>query len=256
MQLSNNTILITGGTSGIGLAFAEAFMVAGSKVIICGRREERLKALSEKYPELITKKCDVASASDREELANWVLQNHPEINMLINNAGIQLLTDMIKPVELNRIQNEIETNVVAPIHLTSLLAQHLATKPLAYVINISSGLAFAPLAFMPVYCATKAAVHSLTLSLRHQLKQTSVKVFEIIPPAVDTELGHDRREDKNESHGGLPVADFIAEAMEALKNDIYEAPIGQSKGLREKREQLFEAMNNQAPVSLPVNHEQ
>ncbi len=256
MQLSNNTILITGGTSRIGLAFAEKFMVEGSKVIICGRREERLNELSKKHPQLITKVCDVAKAADREELANWVLQNHPETNILMNNAGVQLVLDMTKPVDLSKVYTEIETNVVAPIHLTSLFAQHLSTKFDAAVINISSGLAFAPLAFMSVYCATKAAVHSLTLSLRHQFKETSVKVFEVIPPAVDTELGHDRREDKTQSHGGLPIADFIAEAMEALKNDIFEAPIGQAKGLREKREALFEVMNNQAPVSLPVNHEQ
>ncbi|MEX8547543.1 MAG: SDR family oxidoreductase [Mucilaginibacter sp.] len=256
MQLSNNTILITGGTSGIGLAFAEEFMAAGSKVIICGRREERLKALSEKYPGLIIKKCDVSSALEREELATWVLQNHSEVNVLMNNAGVQLFADLTRPVDLGRIYNELETNLVAPIHLTSLFAQHLSTKPDATIINISSGLAFAPMAFMPVYCATKAAVHSLTLSLRHQLKNTSVKVFEIIPPSVDTELGHDRREDKSQSHGGMPIADFITEAMEALKNDIYEAPIGQSKGLREKRELLFEVMNNPAPEYLPVNHEQ
>jgi len=254
MQISNNTILITGGTSGIGLAFAEEFMAAGSKVIICGRREERLNDLRENYPRLITRACDVSKAADREALADWVLQNHSELNILMNNAGVQLVLDMTKPVDLDRIQAEIETNVVAPVHLTSLFAQHLATKADAAVINISSGLAFAPLAFMPVYCATKAAVHSLTLSLRHQLKNTSVKVFEIIPPSVDTELGHDRREDKTQSHGGIPIADFIAEAMEAIKDDIYEAPIGQSKGLHAQREALFEQMNNQ--VQLPVNHEQ
>ncbi len=254
MQISNNTILITGGTSGIGLAFAEGFMAAGSKVIICGRREERLNDLRENYPRLITRACDVSKAADREALADWVLQNHSELNILMNNAGVQLVLDMTKPVDLDRIQAEIETNVVAPVHLTSLFAQHLATKADAAVINISSGLAFAPLAFMPVYCATKAAVHSLTLSLRHQLKNTSVKVFEIIPPSVDTELGHDRREDKTQSHGGIPIADFIAEAMEAIKDDIYEAPIGQSKGLHAQREALFEVMNNQ--VQLPVNHEQ
>ncbi|MGI4804614.1 MAG: SDR family oxidoreductase [Janthinobacterium lividum] len=243
MNLAGNTILITGGTSGLGLAFAEKFMEAGSKVIICGRRENRLTDLRQKYPDLITKTCDVAVVVEREKLASWVLQNHPEINILMNNAGVQLDLDMTNPVNLNRVHTEIETNVVAPIHLTSLFAQHLATKPEAAVINISSGLAFAPLAFMPVYCATKAAVHSVTLSLRHQLKNTSVKVFEIAPPAVDTELGHDRRDDKEQSHGGMPIADFIAEALKALQNDVFEAPIGMAKGLRAQRELLFDKMN-------------
>jgi len=111
------------------------------------------------------------------------------------------------------------------------------------IINISSGLAFVPIAFMPVYCATKAAIHSLTLSLRHQLRNTSLKVFEIIPPSVDTELGHERREDKTETHGGIPVSEFLAEAMEAIRSDTLEAAVGQAKGLRAKREELFEAMN-------------
>lgn len=256
MQVSNNTILITGGTSGIGLAFAEKFMAEGNTVIICGRREERLKTLIEKHSQLITRTCDVSNAQDREALAKWVLENHPEVNVLMNNAGVQLLTDMTTPVDLNRIQNEIETNVIAPIHLTSLFAPHLATKSEAAIINISSGLAFVPLAFMPVYCATKAAVHSLTISLRHQLKNTSVKVFEIAPPAVDTELGHDRREDKTQSHGGMAIKDFIEEAMEAITNDVLEAPIGQAKGLYAKRETLFDQMNNQFQAHLPVNHEQ
>ena len=104
-------------------------------------------------------------------------------------------------------------------------------------------MAFVPIAFMPVYCATKAAIHSLTLSLRHQLRNTSLKVFEIIPPSVDTELGHERREDKTETHGGIPVSEFLAEAMEAIRSDTLEAAVGQAKGLRAKREELFEAMN-------------
>jgi len=145
---------------------------------------------------------------------------------------------------LLRVNSEVETNFIAPIHLGSLFAQHLATKDEAAIINISSGLAFVPLAFMPVYCATKAAIHSLTLSLRYQLKDTSVKVFEIAPPAVDTELGSDRRADKSQSHGGLPIKDFLSEAMEAINNDTFEAPIANAKNSREKRETMFEVMNN------------
>ncbi len=244
MNLSNNTILITGGTSGIGLTFAEEFLKSGNTVIICGRRVERLDALEAKHPGLITITCDIADTKQREDLCDHVLKNYPETNILMNNAGIQLVADLTKPVDLEKIREEIETNLVAPIHLGSLFAQHLASKNDSALINISSGLAFVPIAFMPIYCATKAALHSLTLSWRHQLKNSSVKVFEIIPPSTDTELGHQRRADKSQSHGGLPLSEFITEAMEALKNDILEAPIGYAKGLRAKREEMFNVMNH------------
>jgi uncharacterized oxidoreductase len=244
MQTIGNTILITGGTSGIGLAFAEKFLRRGNQVIICGRREDRLMQIKEKYPEIITYVCDVADAEQRSNLASWVLQNYPALNVLINNAGVQLLSDMTKPVDLDRIQLEVATNFIAPVHLTSLLTPHLAAQSHAAIINISSGLAFVPLSFMPVYCATKAAIHSITLSLRHQLRNTPVKVFEIAPPAVDTELGSDRRTDKTQTHGGMPIADFLKEAMTALEQDVLEAPIGTAKESREKREAIFEERNN------------
>jgi uncharacterized oxidoreductase len=163
--------------------------------------------------------------------------------VLVNNAGVQLHTDLTKPVDLQQIALETETNFVAPVHLASLFATHLSSKPQAAIINVSSGLAFAPLAFMPVYCATKAAIHSLTLSLRHQLKNTSVKVFEIIPPSVDTELGHHNREDKNQQHGGMPVDEFVTAALRGIENDEYETAVGQAEGLRAKREELFGMMN-------------
>jgi len=244
MQLNGNMVLITGGTSGIGLAFAEKFLEAGSKVIITGRREDRLKNIQQKYPNIITKVSDVAAENQRNELAQWVISNYPDVNILINNAGVQLLSDLTKPVDLNRIRQETETNFIAPVHLTSLFNKHFSSKQNAAIINISSGLAFVPLAFMPVYCATKAAVHSFTLSLRYQLKNTPIRVFEIAPPAVDTELGSDRREDKTQTHGGMPVSEFIEEAMNALQNDVLEAPIGTAKNSREKREGLFEVMNS------------
>jgi uncharacterized oxidoreductase len=244
MKTTGNTILITGGTAGIGLAFAEEFLKEGNKVIICGRREERLNALKEEHPGLITITCDIAEAKQREDLCETVLKNYPETNILINNAGVQLVADLTQPVNLEKVRGEIETNLIAPIHIGSLFVKHLASKSNSALINISSGLAFAPLSFMPIYCATKAAMHSLTMSWRHQLKNTPVKVFEIIPSSTDTELGHERRTDKAQTHGGMPVSEFIAEAMEAIKNDVLEAPIGQqTKGLRAKREEMFSLMN-------------
>jgi uncharacterized oxidoreductase len=245
MKISGNTILITGATSGIGLAFAEQFIHEGNTVIICGRRADRLAQIREKHPGMITRICDITYEHEREALYTWAVQNYPALNVLINNAGIQLVTDLTKPVDLDAVRLEMETNFIAPVHLASLFAAHLSAMADPAIINISSGLAFVPIAFMPVYCATKAALHSLTLSLRHQLRDTAVKVFEIAPPSVDTELGHQRRDDKTQSHGGIPIAEFLAEAIEAIKNDVLEAPIGQSKGLRAKREDLFHVMNQQ-----------
>jgi uncharacterized oxidoreductase len=242
MNTSGNTILITGGTSGIGLAFAEQILQEGNTVIICGRRKERLKEIKGKHPAIITRQCDITSETQREELAAWAIQNFPALNILMNNAGVQLAFNFTEPVDLARVRAEIETNLIAPIHLSSLFVSHLKTQQSPAIINISSGLAFVPIAFMPVYCATKAAIHSFTLSLRHQLKG-SVKVYEIAPPSTDTELGHERRTDKTQTHGGIPISQFLAEAMEGIKNDIPEIAVADAKGLRTKREELFEVIN-------------
>lgn len=243
MKVAGNSILITGGTSGIGLAFAEKLLQLDNKVIICGRRENRLNEIKNNHPAVITKVCDIRNREERTSLANWIISNHPDTNMLINNAGIQLLVDLTHNLNLDRIDNEVETNLVAPIHLTSLFAQHLIGKRQSAVINITSGLAFAPIASMPIYCATKAALHSFTLSLRHQLKDTKVKVFEIAPPSVDTELGHDRRVDKTQSHGGMHVNEFIDQALKSIENDIFESAVELVENMRQKRESLFALMN-------------
>ncbi len=243
MQTKGNTVLITGGTSGIGRAFAEQFASRGSRVIVCGRRAERLAQVEKENSGVVGRVCDVSSTVEREKLARWTLSEFPDLNILINNAGVQLPMDLTHPVELARVHTEVETNLVAPIHFASLFAAHLSGKKSGAIINISSGLAFAPIAFMPVYCATKAAIHSLTLSLRYQLRATSVQVFEIAPPSVDTELGPERRADKNQSHGGMPVAEFIAAAMEAIENDTLEAAIGPAAGMRANPAELFARMN-------------
>ncbi len=243
MKTTGNTILITGGTSGIGRGFAEEFMKRGNTVIICGRREDRLLEMTEQFPGIITTICDVSIVEEREALYQWVIESYPDLNILINNAGIQLVADMTKEVDLDRINQEIEINLIAPIHLSSLFAERFKDKDESAIMNISSGLAFVPIAFMPVYCATKAAIHSITMSLRHQLKETSVKVFEIIPPSVDTELGHERRKDKTQTHGGMPIKEFIDESMEAIENDLFEAAVSDAKNLREKGESLFGTIN-------------
>ena len=243
MNISGNTILITGGTSGIGLALAEKFVQEGNTVIITGRRINRLDEIRHRIPEIIIKESDVNDDLQRVQLLEWVSEYHPDLNILINNAGVQLITDFNQPLDLARVRLETETNFIAPLHLSSLFIPILTNKPNAAIINISSGLAFTPIALMAVYCATKAAIHSLSLSLRFQLKHTGIKVFEIAPPSVDTELGHDRRQDKSESHGGIPVDVFVEGALKAIANDEYEAAIGQAEGLRLKREQLFEQLN-------------
>lgn len=244
METKGNTILITGATSGIGLAFAKEFYKLGNKVIVCGRRTERLAELEKKHPGMVTITCDVSLQADRKNLFERIKAEHPELNILLNNAGVQFAFNLLQETNAEKITKEIETNLTAPIHLSALFSGLLAKQKNAAIINISSGLAFVPLAFMPVYCATKAAMHSFTMSLRHQLKNTSVKVFEIAPPSVDTELGHDRRADKTQSHGGIPVADFLQEAMEAITQDKFEAPIAQAKDLRKQGELVFEAMNS------------
>jgi uncharacterized oxidoreductase len=243
MNLSGNTILITGGTSGIGLALAKQLNMLNNKVIICGRRAERLKEIEKANAGIVTKVCDVINAQQRVDLTEWIFQHYPDVNVLINNAGIQLHTDLTRTGDLSNIHTEVETNLIAPIHFIQLFTSYLSRKESAAIINISSGLAFVPLAVAAVYSATKAAIHSLTLSLRYQLRNTSIKVFEIAPPSVDTELGYHHREDKSSSHGGMDVNEFVSHTIDALQNEVYEAPIGMAGTLRAKPQEMFGVLN-------------
>lgn len=189
MELSGNTILITGGASGIGWAFAERFLAAGNEVIICGRREARLREAKEKYPQLHTRVCDVAQKSERIELFDWAANLFPQLNILVNNAGIQRRVRLDESEDWSATQSEIAVNLEAPVHLSRLFIPLLQRQNRSVIMNVTSGLSFVPLANVPVYSATKAALHSFTLSLRYQLRETPIEVIEIIPPAVDTDLG-------------------------------------------------------------------
>lgn len=187
MKLSGNTVLITGGTSGIGLALAERFLKE-NEVIICSRSDERLNETVTKLPGLHIIRCDVSEEGDRIALFNKVTSEFPTVNIVINNAGIQQRLNL-KDVDFDTCRAELATNLEAPIHLSVLFIKALIGKDNAHIVNVSSGLAFRPPVWAPVYGATKAGLHSFTFSLRAQIADTGIKVMEVIPPAVNTNLG-------------------------------------------------------------------
>jgi uncharacterized oxidoreductase len=243
MKTSGNTILITGGGSGIGLALAELLLNRGNMVIICGRRRDRLQAAKKCLPGLNIHACDISKPRARATLITWLMSRFKGLNILVNNAGIQRPIDFLKGRRhLSDTDEEVATNLTAPIHLSALLIPHLRRKKEAAIVNISSGLAFTPLAAVPVYCATKAAIHSLSLCLRHQLRGTSVRVFEVAPPMVATELSGSRhRPDEDE---GIMTAQAVAAGiLGALKEDKYEVALGAAAHLKAKREALFPVIN-------------
>jgi len=220
MKTSNNKILITGGGSGIGLGLTERFIADGNMVIICGRREKVLAAAAARFPSVVTRVCDLASPGERLELYEWVREHHPDLNVLVNNAGIQNWMNVSDEGFFDRAQAEVAINVLAPIHLTNLL---LELPRLDTVINVTSGLSFVPLSKVPVYCATKAFLRSFTLSLRHQLKSKPVEVIEMIPPALNTDLGG------KGIHDGMPaVSEFIASVFQQMKEGKTELTFGTS----------------------------
>ncbi len=242
MELSLNTILITGGGSGIGLALAERFSYAGSKVIICGRNNEKLAEVKNKYPKISTSQSDLTKEAERISLYENVLKEFPDMNVLVNNAGIQQRIQLEAGAEWNLIKQELEINLLAQIHLTTLFIPHLKNSKDPAIINITSGLAFAPLAIVPIYCATKAAFHSFTLTLRHQLSQTPIKVIEIAPPAVQTDLGG-----KGLHDFGTPLNEFADAVMPELEHGKLEITYGfsarSSRASRDELDEIFKQMN-------------
>jgi uncharacterized oxidoreductase len=248
MNISNNTILITGGATGIGFALAESLIEAGNKIIICGRREDRLKEAKARLPAIYTRVCDVSKETERKALFSWVKSEFPKLNILVNNAGVQKMVDLTKgTADLKGRENEISTNLEGPIYLAAHFIPLLTLRSRAAIINISSGLGFIPIAAMLIYCATKAAIHSFTVSLRYQLKDTSIKVFEIIPPMVDTELGGSAMQQMPEGERGIKPAELAKEVMQSLSMDKYEIPVGESKAqvnaTKRELERLFQNMN-------------
>ena len=234
MEISRNTVLITGGATGIGFALAEAFLNARNDVIICGRREHKLREAKRKLPGLHVKRFDVSNEDERESLFRWVTSTFSNINILVNNAGIQRQVDFTSPSIARAIRpedDEVTVNLAAPIRLCALFTPKLMKKKRAAIVNISSGLAFVPIAMMPIYCATKAAIHSFTISLRHQLRDTSVRVFEAAPPTTDTELDRGFAGEEEEAYRGISSQEVAAAILQGIQADTEEIIIGEAKGL-------------------------
>jgi uncharacterized oxidoreductase len=189
MDVVNRGVLVTGGASGIGHAIATRFLSAGCDVLVCGRRKDKLREMQAQHPRIKTQVCDVEDPAQRVALAKWALKELPSLDVLVNNAGIQQYPRFSDPVNWDALHREIAINFEAQVHLSLLLIPHLRAQTNSAIINISSGLAFVPLARAPIYSATKAAMHSFTLSLRHQLRDTPTEIIEVIPPGVNTDLG-------------------------------------------------------------------
>ena len=244
MNLTANTILITGGATGIGLALARQLSERGNRVIICGRREESLRNAQAQVPALITRVCDIADTTSRRSMVEWLKAEHPELNILVNNAGVQHRRDFTADGATESLDQEVAVNFTAPIHLIAEILPSLKQQPQSVIVNISSGLAFAPMADVPVYCATKAAIHSFTLSLRHQLKRTGVRVVEMAPPIVNTGLGGGARSEGTQNRNTVSPEAFATEGLVQLENNLDEVLVGISADTRRLGEALFERMNS------------
>jgi uncharacterized oxidoreductase len=213
MRLKGNTILVTGGGSGIGRGLAEALHAEGNQVVISGRRMAMLEQTAAANPGMKAEALDIASGESIQRFAALVKQKYPALNVVIHNAGI-MRPEALAKGEVADAEAIITTNLLGPIRLTAALLPWLVAKPEAAIMTVSSGLAFVPLSMTPTYCATKAAIHSYTQSLRYQLRETSVQVIELIPPYVQTELmGAGQAKDPN----AMPLKEFIAETMQILK---------------------------------------
>jgi uncharacterized oxidoreductase len=222
MNIAGNTILITGGGSGIGRALAANLHARGNKIIITGRREVALSETAAGEPDIAYRSLDIADAEAVHAFTAQVVMDHPALNVVINNAGIMRAENLVENIDLNTIEATIDTNLLGPIRLTTALLPHLCAQPAATVINVSSGLAFTPLTATATYNSTKAAIHSWSQSLRHQLKDTSVEVLELVPPAVATDLMPGHAEDPN----SMPLTEFVDEAVALIeRNEMHRGEI-------------------------------
>ena len=227
MQMTGNTIFITGGGSGIGHGLAEAFHRLGNKVIISGRRAERLQATVDANPGMVAVELDVSDPSSIKRVAADLIVQHPDLNVLINNAGIMLLDDIGSAVDEHLLVSTVTTNFGGPVRMSAALIDHLKGQAHAVIVNVTSVLGFVPLVPTAIYSGSKAALHSYTLSQRYALRSKGVQVIELAPPWVRTELLNSTEELR-----AMPLAAFIEEAMVQFANGLDEILVGDAVAMR------------------------
>lgn len=250
MKLEGNTILITGGTSGIGRALAIALDELGNKVVVAGRRTALLDEIARQYPNIDTIELDVSDAAQIRTVSARLIDRYPALNVVINNAGIMPFDDAAGPLDDEQAVRLVETNLLGPVRVGAAFVEHLKRQPDATIINNSSVLAYVPLASTALYSATKAAIHSYTLSQRFMLRDTSVRVLEIAPPWVDTDLVH-----KSGDPRAMPVDAFVAETLALLETATTEVVVAAAKPLRDNagpNEHAFVDQFNRFIVDNPI----
>ncbi|MCF6243219.1 MAG: SDR family NAD(P)-dependent oxidoreductase [Bacteroidales bacterium] len=226
MKTIKNKILITGATAGIGKALTQTFLNLDNQIIAVGRNIEKLNELERLDKRIIPFQCDISKQSELDKLALFIEQEHQDLNILINNAGIQYNYNFLKePQLLHKIDYEVNVNLLSPLKLIALLLPTLKNNKNAAIINVSSGLAIVPKMDAPIYCGTKAGIHIFTKSLRYQLED-KIKVFEIIPALVDTAMTEGR------GKGKIPPQQLVDEFIKAFEKDKYEVNIGKVKFLK------------------------
>lgn len=226
MKISGNTVLITGGGSGIGLALAGAMLAHGNTVVIAGRDPEKLAAAAERYPALHTFRTDITREEDLQQLVKHLREHFPRLNMLVNNAGAACITDIrTDAAAYDKMQLEAATNYLAPVRLTQLLLAELERNKPSAIINITTIAVQLPISIMPGYSASKAALSSFTRSLRLQLAEPAIRVFEVLPPPVDTDMV------KMFHIGKLDPARLAEAMLTGLAKDRLVMPIGTARPL-------------------------